>query len=225
LALALPVFVFLAARYHGAVMHARQWLLGLVALGGGVLIYIASHGWGFVAARINPALEAHVGRGIGSGRLEVWDEVVRQIGLLDGAHALVGVGLMGYRYLPGAFDLHPHNWLLQVILETGALGTLGFLGFISLVGYYFDTYARGNLYGVAAFTSLAAFLATGLFSTSIFNMWWVTFLVMSMLIGWRAGWAGTPTDGNSRRKVRSVRMLSRADLASPVAAPARGKKA
>lgn len=225
LAVALPVFVFLAARYHGAVMHARQWLLGLLALGAGVGIYVIGHGWDFVASRINPAIEAGVGRGVGSGRIEVWNAVVQQIELLTGAHALVGVGLMGYRYLPGAIDLHPHNWLLQVVLETGALGTLGFMGLIGLIAYSFFTYARGNLYGVAALTSLVAFLVTGLFSTSIFNAWWVTFLVMSTLIGWRVGWAGTPSDGNSRRKVRSARVLSRADLTSPVAAPARGKKA
>jgi O-antigen ligase len=206
LAVSLPLFAALAARYHGVILHAKHWLMGVLALGLGAALYILSHGWGFVAARINPVLEAHVGRGIGSGRLDIWGQVLEYISTAP----WLGIGPMGYRHLPNAIDMHPHNWVLQLQLETGMIGLVLFIGLMTLVGRQFYGYARANLYGVAALSSLAAFLATGLTSTSIFNVWWVTFLVMSMLTGWRAGWSGAATKVS--RKAKASRVLKAADL-------------
>lgn len=191
----IAVFMLMAGRYHGLVLHARQWLGGLLALMAGVALYAVAFGWTFAWDRVSIVGEQGVGRGMLSGRLEVWHSAL--VHVLD--KPVFGVGVMNFRNLPGSVDLHPHNWLLQIFLEGGAVSTVIYLGLLGLLLVRFTRYAKGNLYGVAALASLSAFLVAGLANTSIFNLSWLTFFSLLCLLGWRAGWGGEDLKRRRRR--------------------------
>ncbi len=124
-------------------------------------------------------------RGLGGGRADIWQISWNHI--MD--NPLTGIGLQNFRNLPEKIDLHPHNFILQLLLETGFIGTAITLGLFGYVFYSFIGYARYNLNGLAALCSLTAFFVVALFSTSIFNIWWVVFMAFIMVLGWRVGWA------------------------------------
>ena len=192
------LFLFMASRYHGLVIHKKHWLLGLGLLGLSAVLYGFAFDWSFFWQRVNPMVEAGVGRGMLSGRLDVWMQAIHATVLAP----FFGIGVMNYRNLPGAIDLHPHNWFIQMLLEGGIVSMVIFLIMIGLVLVRFNTFAKGNIYGVAALASLVAFLVSGLANTSIFNGWWLTFLVVSVMLGWRAGWGGV--DLKKRRRAPQV---------------------
>lgn len=189
-------FMWLAGRYHKMVIHARHWLAVAGVLAVGFAAYGFAHGWDFLLRRL--MIEPEGGRGLMSGRLEVWNKAISHIGDAP----LFGIGPMNYRNLPDAVDLHPHNWVIQMLLETGLVGTALFVALLGYLFYTFVHYAKGNLYGVAAFASLLAFTVTGLANTSIFNMWWLTFFIFTALLGWRAGWSGSAQ--HKRKKGRTL---------------------
>lgn len=192
------LFLVMAGRYHGLVIHKKHWLLGAAAIVGSMALYAVAFGWQFMVQRATIVGEVNVGRGILSGRGDVWAQAIHHIW----DKPLFGIGVMNYRKLPDAVDLHPHNWLLQMLLEGGIVSTVLFIGLIGCVMWRFNAFAKGNLYGVAALTSLTAFMVCGLANTSIFNSWWLTFLVVICMLGWRAGWGGN--DLKKRRRIQRV---------------------
>ncbi|MBI1309492.1 MAG: hypothetical protein GC129_06595 [Proteobacteria bacterium] len=198
LAVAALVFVFLASRYHRMVMHARHYGVALLTLALGLLLYGVAFGWDFMWDRLSIVGEAGVGRGMMSGRPEVWGVALGH--MLDAP--AFGIGMMNYRNLPGAVDLHPHNWLLQLLLEGGLVSTALFVALMGLLVWRFFHFAKGNIYGVAATASVLAFLTSGLANTSIFNLWWLGYLMFVCVLGWRAGWGGP--DLKVRRRGRVV---------------------
>jgi hypothetical protein len=133
---------------------------------------------------------------------------------------LVGVGVSNFRVLPTSIDLHPHNWVLQLWLETGLLGLGIFVALCGALLWRFGQFAKNQVFGAAALSSLVAFLVCGLASTSIVNAWWLTFFAFSALLGWRVGWGGD--DVRSRRRGRVLASHSAA-MVPPGAVPA-GKK-
>ena len=198
LAVGILIFLVMASRYHGLVIHKRHWLAGLAIIALGIGLYTLAAGWDFVSARISIVGEMQTSpRGMLSGRGDVWAHAWN--GFLQ--HPLVGVGVMNYRNLPHAVDLHPHNWVLQILVEGGVLGTVALLNLLGLVLWRFYGYAKGNLYGVAALASVVAFLVTGLANTSIFNGWWLTFFIVTAMLGWRAGWGGSELKKRRRASV------------------------
>lgn len=192
------VFLVLAGRYHGLIIHRTHWwgLAGLLLAA--FAAYGLANGFGFMLDRVSIIGEADTGRGMLSGRGEVWAATWAQIQALSPTELLYGVGLMNYRLLPGAIDLHPHNWALQLLLETGLIGLGIFVTFMLLLVARFWGYARGNLYGAAAAASLVAFLVTGLANTSIFRWDWLALLAFVCILGYRAGWSRP--DQKLRRK-------------------------
>ncbi|MFZ2587909.1 MAG: O-antigen ligase family protein [Alphaproteobacteria bacterium] len=198
---AVVVFMVVAGRYHKMVVHLRHWVAVVAVMVAGFGVYGFAHGWEFLLRRVMVVPEG--GRGLMSGRLEVWQSVWNNMG----EYVWFGIGPMNYRNLPGVVDMHPHNWVLQMLLEAGVVGTVVFVALVGYLMMTFVRYAKGNLYGVAAVASLCAFLVAGLANTSIFNMWWVTFWVFTSLLGWRAGWAG---DG--QHKKRKGRVIARQSL-------------
>ena len=203
-AISFTMFWFLVARFHQVVLHARHWLGAALW---GVLAFVGygfANGWQFMMARVGLVEEG--GRGALSGRLDIWTQVITWIP----ENWLMGIGPMGYRYVPGALDAHPHSWLLQMLLEVGVVGTLLFTAVAGVVWLRLWALSRAGIYGVGALCSLTAFLIAGLANTSIFNAWWLAFLPVISLIGWRVAWA--PKDG--RRKGRSSRVLKRSSLLS-----------
>lgn len=194
---ALMLFAWLGGRYHSLVLHARHWLYGLGVLLGGLGLYALAYGWDFMWQRASIVGEMGKGRGMLSGRLDVWHSAL--VHLWD--MPVFGIGLMNFRNLPDAADMHPHNWFLQLLLETGLVGTAFFIALMAIVLARFGRFAKGTLYGVAAVSSLTAFLISGLANTSIFNVWWLTYLVFICLVGWRAGWSG---DDLKKRRRSSI---------------------
>ena len=198
LIVAAVIFLALAGRYHSIVIHKKHWLLGLVAFFGSLGLYAVAVGWDFMWERTSIVGEMGHGRGMLSGRGDVWMEAV--VHLLD--KPLFGIGVMNYRNLPGAADLHPHCWLLQMLLEGGIVSTAVFIALMTLVLVRFFRFAKGNIYGAAGVASVSAFLVSGLANTSIFNGWWMTFLLMASILAWRAGWGGD--DLKKRRRAPRV---------------------
>lgn len=117
--------------------------------------------------------------GIMSGRLDVWRVAIEHLG----DNPLFGIGLSGYRHLPDAGLLHPHNWLLQMGLETGAVGTLLFFVFLGWIAAFYISRAKHSIYALAGLASLTTFAVAGLANTSIFNMWWVTYFIVTTIFG------------------------------------------
>lgn len=192
------VFLGFAGRYHGLVIHKKHWIMGAALVVFAGCLYAFSFGNEFATNRMTIVGEADVGRGMMSGRGEVWNHVAANVW----KEPFFGIGVMNYRNLPGAIDLHPHNWFLQLALEGGFVSLAIFVALMSTIVWRFAQYAKANIYGIAAVASLSAFLVAGLANTSIFNGWWVCFLLVSTILGWRAGWGGV--DLKKRRRTSIV---------------------
>ncbi len=174
-AAALGVWVAGMARWHGIRLrpiHAVN--LAAVALSG-IGLYWVLFGAEYVTSRL--LLTSDIG--IMSGRLEVWRVAIAHLG----DSPLIGIGLSGYRHLPDATYIHPHNWLLQMGLETGLIGTLLYCGLLGWIALHYISKARQNIYALAGLASLTAFAISGLANTSIFNMWWVSYFVVTTILG------------------------------------------
>jgi O-antigen ligase len=194
-------FIWLLAARHRVVLHAREWLLGALAVIAGLAAYGLASGWQFMWGRVWMVEEG--GRGPMSGRLEVWSSAINHLG----HDVFLGIGLQNYRFLNGAVDVHPHNWLIQMLLETGIIGTALFLVILGMIAWRFWQFARNNIYGVAAFSSLLAFLVTGLANTSIVNVWWLTFFAFTSTLGWRVAWGGPDVATRRRKRLLPRRAL------------------
>lgn len=197
LAAAAAVFLALAGRYHGLVIHARDWLVGGAVVVLGLLLYAAAFGWEFAIGRIFIVGEIDTGRGALSGRLDVWHQALVHLG----DKPWFGVGVMNFRNLPGGIDLHPHNWALQMLLEGGVVSTAVFGVLLYFIFRTFFGLAKGNLYGLAGLAGMCAFLVAGLANTSIFNLSWLTFFTFVSLLGWRAGWGSAALKKRRRQGV------------------------
>ncbi|NBX85938.1 MAG: O-antigen ligase domain-containing protein [Proteobacteria bacterium] len=201
----LVLFLWLGGRYHGVAIHRWQWLVGILLVPASMALYALAYGQQFMWERASVLGEAGVGRGLLSGRLEVWSIALQEV-LNGGMGQLVwGIGVMNYRNLPQAVDLHPHNWAIQLLLETGVVGLGLFVVMMGMVLVRFFGFAKGNIYGVAAVAAVGGFLLSGLANTSIFNLWWLAYLIFVCLLGWRAGWSGD--DMKKRRRGRVVKVL------------------
>lgn len=115
-------------------------------------------------------------------RIELWTFVSQKILL----HPLLGYGLEAGRFLPlddmtqkyfgGAFMHHPHNGILQVWFEMGALGAvLLALGWGLLVAMVGKTSASVQSYVLAG---LVCALVVSTVSHGLWQTWWVSALVI-----------------------------------------------
>lgn len=185
--LAAAVFLVVTGRRFNLTLHTKHWLIGIVVVVLGPLFYGLSRGFDVMMARISMAGEHY---GIGSGRVGIWEFAVSH--MFD--NPLTGIGLGAFRKLPLPAEgiisnSHPHNFVLQLGLESGILGLLAGLALMVFLLRQFWVYAQGNIYGLAAFCSLLAFFTASLANTSIFQAWWLTFLVFVSIFGLRLGWS------------------------------------
>lgn len=122
-------------------------------------------------------------------RVGVWIHALDQFG----HHVFFGTGVNTFKGLPvgdeGVILSHPHNFVVQILLETGVVGLLTSLTVIGLMVSYFWKASRTNLYGVAGVTAIVAFLISAVAHTSIFHPWWLTLLVFTGVFAARVGWA------------------------------------
>lgn len=190
---AASVFVIRAVSLGDLSMKLRHWLGLVVAVMVAPLAYGLARGFEFLQARLE--IQSTIENGVtaysgGSGRLDIWQFALDNMLI----NPFTGIGLNGFRNLPlPAYDIasnaHPHNFVLQLALETGALGLVVTLAFFVSVLTVFYKYAKGNLFGAAAFASLIAFFTASLFNTSIFQPWWLMFFVFAAVVGARIGWS------------------------------------
>lgn len=113
-------------------------------------------------------------------------------------HPLVGNGIDQLNRLPGAHEVipgmtqsayvvpsHPHNWVLEILAETGLIGfgaVVLALGFVAwrLARNYIRTDDDADL---ALFVLMAGFWGSALFNFSIWAVWWqLTFLMLFAII-------------------------------------------
>lgn len=197
------MFLFLAGRYHSLAPKREHWAMGFGVIGIALLAYAFAVGPEMMMNRVSIVGEADVGRGMLSGRFEVWAAAIAQIQALSPTEKLYGVGVMNYRLLPGSIDMHPHNFVLQLILETGLVGFGVFMTMMSWMAFHFWRFARGNMYGVAAFAALTAFMISSLANTSIFRWDWLALMAFVCLLGYRAGWS-RPDHKQRRKALKAV---------------------
>jgi len=181
-------FLLLASKYHHFVIHRRHWFYGILAVVFSPVIYGLSRGMEAVKTRLDVSnvMES-------SGRLDVWSAAMKH--MFD--NPITGIGLNAFRKLPlteyetssTAFsNAHLHNFVLQLGLETGILGLAVGLVLSTVMLVKFWRMGQGNLYGLAGFCSVLAFFVTSLANTSIFQAWWLAFLIFSAIFAVRIGW-------------------------------------
>ena len=112
-----------------------------------------------------------------------------------------GNGINAINFLPGAdapmpgstlniIPSHPHNWLIEVFAETGAVGAISLVILIATLCFKI---ARNYLHSrddgmLAALLVNAGYWGSGLLSFSFWSAWWqVSYLLMTALClaGWR----------------------------------------
>lgn len=111
-------------------------------------------------------------------------------------HPLVGWGINTINHIPGATDIipkvggtyissHPHNWIVEVLAESGLFGLLALLLVLlllarNLIGQYIRTRSLSFLVAIAM---SAAYLGSSLFNFSVWSSWWqMCFLSLLLLI-------------------------------------------
>jgi O-antigen ligase len=106
-----------------------------------------------------------------------------------------GTGANGINFLPGAdglidnttqkaIPLHPHNWAIEIIVETGIVGFIGLLSaivisFFRFIGDYWRSRELSLLAIIAVWT---VYWSSGLFNFSYWSAWWqVSFYVATAI--------------------------------------------
>jgi len=109
-----------------------------------------------------------------------------------------GIGANTINFMPGANGIipgtenlhvipaHPHNWMVEVFAETGAVGLAMLL--VAIVAYSVRTLLTlrrtGNIGLIAVIAIMAGYWGSGLFNFSYWSAWWqVSFLMGIVLAG------------------------------------------
>ncbi|MBP5857844.1 O-antigen ligase family protein [Marivibrio halodurans] len=119
--------------------------------------------WGFV---LDKALERPL---LGYG--------INTINMVEGAHDEVLD--IGQEYVPS----HPHNWLLEVLSETGIPGLLLLLGSLAaLAAVFVRNTIAGRAGALVSLATLAAFWVSSLANFSIWSAWWQVALLSILVL-------------------------------------------
>lgn len=183
--LALVLFLFQTWKYHNFHFHVKPVLASVFLLVFALLCYGWSKGFNQPEdfASILHAEEF-------TPRVDLWQ--VAWAHMFD--QPFTGIGVNSFRFMADASGVavtasHPHNFLLQLFLETGFIGGTIAFGLLVVMWRYFMRASRSNLYGTAGLASITAFLVAALTNTSIFHPWWLTMLIFSAIFSARVGWA------------------------------------
>ena len=132
------------------------------------------------------------------------------------ASPVVGHGIDTSNYVPGASTVmsqfqqafvpaHPHNWVLEIFMDTGALGFLGLVSALAtLVWLWVRNALTSPLTASCGLALFAAFWTSSLFNFSVWLTWWqgVFLLLTAILIAGGVQRRGTIAGDNikSERK-------------------------
>lgn len=127
-----------------------------------------------------------------SGRLEIWQDTMARYM----ERPWFGLGVDGYRELnifksDGAHIVHPHNLIIELLIDTGIVGLIAFLSVIAVFTWKFvSTFWRQRKEGytlyLCIFLSLVGYGLASMALTSIFHSWWFLYLI-TLLICMRLG--------------------------------------
>ena len=79
---------------------------------------------------------------------------------------------------------HPHNWIVEVIAETGGVGFIALLSiYVGLIYQFWSGFWRsGRAFYVVACAILAGYLVSGLFNFSYWSAWWQISTIIGLAI-------------------------------------------
>lgn len=193
------VFALVAA---GIVPRLRAPALGLLAVL--VAVGLAGLGWLFAHAPSPPPFEAMAG-GVYDGPIEtplplslvdahrqqIWGFSLAQVSNAP----WFGHGLDLSNFLPGAHTriaqfnqefvpAHPHNWLIELLVDAGFVGLAGVIGALAVLAARFLVIARADpLRAAAGLGLMAAYLSSSLLNFSVWSFWWqMEFLVLVAIL-------------------------------------------
>ena len=195
-AAAMTLFCGFLGMVFGVVLQRLKWKQALLLIGGsgllvlGVLAFIWSHLPNYPQDRYsdfyfsNNILDHH--------RQVIWAFALSHIQ----ANFWLGVGLDTSNFLPAANQIiaqfnqenlpsHPHNFILEVWLETGIFGLLALLAAIAALLWVIYGRLRDHVPGAIAATGMfAAFWNANLYNFSFWSSWWLILFstVMAMLL-------------------------------------------
>ena len=187
--LAAGVFLFNAGKMNQIILHRRHWLLALAVLALGPVAFAATRGKEYLVGAFNMLKNGEF-----TFALPQWESW-----LFSAEHVLdnpaTGIGLAAMRKMEGLADVsstHPHNFVVQIILETGLIGTAAAVAVLGYLLMKFSHMGRHNLYGLAGLSAVVAFFSASLFDLSLFYSWWLACLVFSSIYAVRLGWVEKP---------------------------------
>ena len=207
----------------GAVVGAAMLALGAPGLGrlrAGLLSALGAAMVAVVCIALAQLPAISEPDGLGDGAATVTPDLAPPAGLLDPHRQAIwgfardraleapwfGHGIDMASRLPGAnaviaqfnqefIPSHPHNWLLEMFLETGALGTLALLGALVLLGRrLLARTATDRAAGAAGLALTAAFWCSSFFNFSIWSAWWqlVLFVALGFVLAARPAGKASP---------------------------------
>lgn len=188
------LFLYISGKRKDVILHGRHWLLATLVLVFGPLAYALARGKMFVMERLGlSGEEKEMLISLDLDLINVW--VVAFKNMLT--NPITGIGAGMFRKLPEAAEKlpnipHPHNAFIQTMLETGILGFVPLCVLLYLAFKKFNMMGKNNLFGLAGFCALVSFTVSSSVSMSIFQPWWVSFLLFSLILAARIGWVERP---------------------------------
>ena len=108
---------------------------------------------------------------------------------------IIGHGINVSNYLPGADIIisqfnqafipgHPHNWFLEVFLETGSIGLLALIAALLILLINWARLSKKELFSSTVGISIfASFWASSMLNFSIWASWWqAVFLILTVIV-------------------------------------------
>lgn len=103
---------------------------------------------------------------------------------LDQSNHVPGAEVIITQFNQAFIPAHPHNWLIEVLIDSGFVGLAAILGALGLlIARWFSIARRDRLLGAAGLGLTAAFFTSALLNFSFWLSWWQTvFLVLSAIL-------------------------------------------
>ncbi|RYG61876.1 MAG: O-antigen ligase family protein [Alphaproteobacteria bacterium] len=162
---------------------AKLWLGSLVAFVGGTVVLALTVSPEFLSKRINDLNPEG-----GEGRSDIWKFALQQWE----SHPVFGIGVQSFRHLDFSgvtlkSGAHPHNSIVQLLLETGLVGTVAATVTISYLLYkawkHMET-SPGQR--IVLFLCFVGLFGASLATTSVFHGWWMLFMLTPL--AWMFAW-------------------------------------
>ncbi|WP_417512959.1 O-antigen ligase family protein [Minwuia sp.] len=161
--------------YFGLIWKA---LVAVVLAFGASLAALALYAPLIVEQRL---VTSHTEFGAFNGREAAWRAAIQ----MWSENPLLGVGVWNFRQFADGFS-HPHNFVLEVMADTGTLGALVLGGVLLLLAVRLLARVRLGPASAGLAASVATFFAAASAATSFFYGWWLCILFAALAIGMAA---------------------------------------